>query len=63
MKCQAWKLRCDGSVDEAEHEEDLRIILIEVQPGRSGYGTTKPVDGSQGSLVLLQLLFVRHRKA
>ena len=24
---QAWKLGCDGLVNEAEHEEDLRMIL------------------------------------
>ena len=51
MKCQAWKLRCDGSVDEAEHEEDMRMIPKGMQPGGSGSGTTEPVGGSQGSLV------------
>ena len=27
---QPWKLRCDGSVDGAEYEQDLRIILKEM---------------------------------
>ena len=49
---QAWKLRCDGSVDEAEHKEDLGMILREVRPGESGAGITEPVGGSQGSLRL-----------
>ena len=48
---QAWKLRCDGSVEEAEHEEDLLMILKGMQPGRSGSGTTELAGGSQGRLV------------
>jgi len=48
---QASKLLCDGSVDKPKNEDDLRMIVKEIQPGRSDSGATEPVVYSQGSLV------------
>ena len=45
---QVWKLRFDGSVDEDEYEENLRMILKELQPG-GGVGNNRTRDRVAGA--------------
>ena len=57
----AWKMPRDGSVDEAEYEEDLRMIVKWMHPGGCGSRIRGRVAREPGAYC--SFLFVWHRKA
>ena len=45
-----WNLRCDGSVEEEEYEEDLQMIFKELAPREKDSGAEEPTAIQRGRL-------------